>query len=99
FNHHAGWGERRLDRGLSSIVPKPDMEMNEEDLKVEGIDGRAKVGTPYGEAVLEVRPSSGIKRGVLSLSVGMLEVEATGLVGDEGEVPPFGRVPARVERS
>ena len=99
FNHHAGWGEKRLDRGLSSIVPSPYLEMNEEDLKAEGIEGRAKVVTPYGEAVLEVRPNSGIKRGVLSLSVGMLEVEATGLVGDEGEVPPFGRVPARVERS
>jgi len=102
-NHLLGLGGERRDKGLGAIVPGAYLEMNEEDAKELGVETgeKVKVISPWGELAVEVKSSSEVMKGVLTLFVGLYDVDGCALVGEmdsSSKVPSFAKIPVRVER-
>jgi formylmethanofuran dehydrogenase subunit D len=79
--------------------------MNAEEARRIGVaDGDSvRVSTPWGEAIVAVRCSEEMRKDCLLLFLSFYDVDAAHLVGPDGDpqshVPPYGGIPARVERA
>jgi len=103
-SHLIGSGSQKRAQGLAQ-VSHAFLEMNAEEAKRIGVaDGDGvRVLTPWGEAVVAVKCSEGMRKDCLCLFLSFYDVDAARLVGPDvdprSHVPAYGRIPARVEKA
>jgi len=103
-SHLIGSRDQKRAEGLARVSPC-FLEMNAEEARRIGVvDGDlVRVSTPWGEAVVAVRYSEEMRKDCLVLFLSFYDVDAAQLVGPDSDpqshVPPYGGIPARVEKA
>ena len=103
-SHLIGSGHQKRALGLAQ-VSRSYLELNAEEAKRIGVgDGdRVRVITPSGEVLIGVKVSEEMPKDALCLSLSFYDVDCAQLVGPQLDprslVPPYGGIPARVEKA
>jgi predicted molibdopterin-dependent oxidoreductase YjgC len=103
-SHLIGSRNQKRAQGLAQVSPC-FLEMDAEEAARLGMaDGeRARLSTPWGEAIVTVRYAREMRKDCLVLFLSFYDVDAAHLVGPEGDpqshVPAYGSIPARMEEA
>jgi len=103
-SHLIGSRDQKRAEGLARVSPC-FLEMNAEEARRLGVaDGDSvRLSTPSGEAIVAVRCSEEMRKDCPVLFLSFYDVDAAQLVGPDGDprshVPPYGGIPARVEKA